>query len=178
MAITLKDSIREDKMKNMKSIGLIVLMLALSSNAMALQLSGAPGRAILDDVANNTFNQTLNATEIAPGNVGETIGGAVLEKVANILNQTFNATDIAPENLSEPSGGAFLENVTDILNQTFNATDIAPENLSEPSGGAFLEKAANDTRSQTAAAHPAASSGACKVPPHKDSTRLTHSILS
>jgi len=32
--------------------------------------------------------------------------------------------------------------------------------------------------SQTAAAHPAASSGACKVPPHKDSTRLTHSILS
>jgi len=162
-------------MKHTRSIGLVVLILALSSVSMALQLSGSTGRTTLQNVANDTFNQTFNARTLE--SVGEMAGGAVLEKVVNILNQTFNATKMPPENLSIPSGevlenvtgilnqtfnattmppenlsipsGEVLENVTGILNQTFNATTMPPENLSEPAGGAILEMAANDTQNRT-----------------------------
>ena len=133
-------------MKHTRSIGLVVLILALSSVSMALQLSGSTGRTTLQNVANDTFNQTFNARTLE--SVGEMAGGAVLEKVVNILNQTFNATKMPPENLSIPSGEV-LENVTGILNQTFNATTMPPENLSEPAGGAILEMAANDTQNRT-----------------------------
>jgi hypothetical protein len=150
-AINQKEWTREDKMKHTRSIGLIVLILALSSVSMALQLSGSTGRTTLQNVANDTFNQTINAR--APENFGEIAGGAVLEKVVNILNQTFNATEMPPGNLSEPSGGTeVLENVTKVSNQTLNATEMPPGNLSETPGGAVLEMAANESQNRTSIA--------------------------
>jgi hypothetical protein len=173
--INQKDWTREDKMKHTRSIGLIILILALSSVSMALQLSGSTGRTTLQDVANDTFNQTFKAK--APENIGETASGAVLEKVTGILNKSFSAKERPPENIGAPSGevlenvthildqtlnateippgalalpsGEVLENVTHILNQTFSATEIPPGNLSEPAGGAILEMAANESQNQT-----------------------------
>jgi hypothetical protein len=152
-------------------------MLALGSGALAVQLSGEVGRTTLENVANNTFNQTFPAkapeslgepsggavlnqvsgilnqsfstAKMPPANPSEPSGGAVLANVNNILNRSFNATEKAPENVSKPSGGALPENVTNILNQTFSAAEIAPENPSIPSGGAAMEKAANETGNQT-----------------------------